>query len=100
MRFPRVPRIVPTRRFAILTAATAPVWLLSDTRTGMIVAIGTVIALILAIVADTFGTPAPTGMDVRREAPQTVGIGDESKLLYELHSRWPGKLRGALFDQM
>lgn len=100
MRFARLPRIVPTRRLAIVVAATAVVWLFSDTRTGLMVAIGTVVAVLLAIIGDVMGTPAPLDIELRRITPQTIGLGDDGTLTYELHSRWPGRITGELFDQM
>jgi uncharacterized protein (DUF58 family) len=100
MRFARVPRIVPTRRLAVLVAATAAVWLLSDSRIGLMIAVGTVVAIILAIVGDTLATPALRDIDVRRDGPQTIGLGEAAELTYEIRSRWPGRITGTLFDQM
>ena len=100
MKLARVPRIVPTRRLALLVALTAPVWLLSGTPTGRWIAAGTVVAILLAIVADTLGTPAPRQVEVERAAPESIGLRDEAMFNYQVHSHWPGKVTGRLFDQM
>ena len=100
MRFARVPRFVPTRRLAFVVALTAPVWLLSGTTAGSWIAIGTVIALVLAVVADVLGTPAVGDVSVERSGPETIGLREEATLGYELRSQWPGRIRGRLHDQM
>ena len=100
MRLARIPRIVPTRRLALVVALTAPVWLLSGTRMGAWTAAGTVIVLLLAVVADILGTPAPRDVEVERVAPESVGLREDATVAYELRSRWPGRLAGRLHDQM
>ena len=97
---PRVPRVVPTRRLAIVVAAASPVWLLSTTDTGAWIAAAVVIVTVLAVIGDILGTPGPRQLDVQREAPEMVGIGDPAGMVYRVHSRWPGPVRGTLFDQM
>ena len=99
-RLKRVPRIVPTPRLAILIALTAPVWLLSDTRTGLWIGFGVVVAIVLAVIGDFLGTPAWREVELERVAPEAVGLREDATLTYELRSRWPGLLEGRLFDQM
>ena len=99
-RLKRLPRIVPTRRLAIVVALTAPVWLLSGTRTGTWIAVGTVVVVLLAVVADFLGTPAWREVELERIAPESLGLREEATLTYHVRSRWLGTLRGTLFDQM
>lgn len=99
-RLKRLPRIVPRRRLAILVALTAPVWLLSGTRSGLWIATGVIVALLLAVVADFLGTPPWRDVELARTAPEALGLRETATLGYELRSRWPGAVRGILFDQM
>ena len=99
-RLARVPRLVPTRRLAIVVALTAPVWLLSSSPVGLWTAIGTVTVIILAVIADSFGTPALREIEMGREAPESLGLRDDATLTYEVRSRWPARLTGRLYDQM
>ena len=96
---PRVPRVVPTRRLALVVAATAPLWLLSTTYAGAWIAASSLILLVLVVIVDFLWTPGPLDVGVEREAPDTIGLGDDAQLMYRIHSRWPGPVRGTLFDQ-
>lgn len=80
--------IAPTRRLALLTAAAAPLWLLSTTRTGTIVAAAATAAVALLAVADLLRLPRPDSFIVRRLQPATVGLGDSADGAYRVESRW------------
>jgi uncharacterized protein (DUF58 family) len=44
--------------------------------------------------------PTPADIDVRRELPETVGVGDSVEGRYELASRWGRPLHVTLFDDL
>jgi uncharacterized protein (DUF58 family) len=90
----------PTRRLALLVAATAPLWLLSAWRLGAIVAAAAVAALLLAAVVDAMLLPAVEDLSVTRTMPDVVGIGDRVEASYLVRSRWGRPLGVAVHDTM
>lgn len=100
MRLARIPRVVPTRRLALLVAATAVAWLASGTRPGLLIAIALVVAVLVAAIVDVLGTPSLRDVQVAREAPPSIGIGDPARITYRIASTWPATVSGMLFDQM
>ncbi len=71
----------------------SPVWLLSGTATGVLVATLTSAALALAVVVDALRIPGRGQLLVRRLAPTVIGVGDERDGSYEIESLWRAPLR-------
>jgi uncharacterized protein (DUF58 family) len=93
-------RFVPTRRLALVVAALAPVWMMSETRAGFLLALGVTALLYVLTIADAVFTPGREQVDVRRELPPVVGVGEWAEARYELTSRWPRAVRVELHDAM
>jgi uncharacterized protein (DUF58 family) len=92
--------IVPTRRLAVAAAIVAPLWLLSGSRAGAVIALSVSIAVIVAALADALTTPGRSGVEVIREAPRVVGLGDEEQVIYTVRSHWRAPLHVRLFHRM
>lgn len=93
-------RFAPTRRLALLTLATAPLWALSGSAAGLWVAAAGTAALLIAALADVVGAPAAADLGVERELPAEVGLGDAAMGGYRVRSAWHRPLRVALFDAL
>jgi uncharacterized protein (DUF58 family) len=91
---------VPTRRLAIAVALLAPAWLLSWWPAGVVLAAALSIALALLVALDVALLPGVRDLDVEREAPLTLGVGDAGAGRYSLRSHWGRPLRVRLFDAM
>ena len=78
----------PTRRLALALAALAPLWLLSELPGGAIAAAVAIFALLAALVFDVAALPRRTDLELRREFPDTVGVGDVAEGRYALASHW------------
>ena len=88
----------PTRRLALLVAATAPAWLLSGSAVGLGVAVAVTLGVVALVLADVVRAPVAESFTVERRLPAVVGLGDEVEGSYEIASRWPHALRVRLFD--
>ena len=91
---------VPTRRFALALALVAPVWLLSGSTAGAIVAAAALFLLLAALVIDVASLPTSGDIEVQRDFPDTVGVGDVAPGRYHVTSRWSRALRVELFDAL
>jgi uncharacterized protein (DUF58 family) len=89
---------LPTRRLAIAVALLAPVWLLSWWRAGLVLAALVTVALVILTAVDTALLPDTFDLDVEREAPITLGVGDTSEGRYFIRSHWGRPLHAKLFD--
>ena len=76
----------------------APLWLLSSTRVGAVVAWLAFVLVLVAVTIDVAALPSQKDLDVQREFPETVGVGDRVEGGYRLESRWGRKLFATLFD--
>lgn len=95
-----VSAFVPTRRLALVAALLAPLWLLSGWPAGLGVASVASIALVLLVALDVALLPDARDIEVEREAPATVGVGDAENGRYVVRSHWGRPLRVTLFDAM
>lgn len=93
-------RFTPTRRFAMLLACTAPLWLLSEWRVGTWLAAGVLLALLVVKIVDSAMLPSTTDLDVRRTLDASVGVGDVAHGSYEVTSRWRRPLYVTLHDAL
>lgn len=90
----------PTVRLAVVAAAIAPLWLLSGWRPGALIAALAMLGALLALVVDVASLPSTADVDVRREFPDTVGVGDAADGTYIVTSRWGRRLYVTLFDAL
>jgi uncharacterized protein (DUF58 family) len=95
-----VPRFVPTRRLAVVLALTAPLWLVSGTRLGASVAIAGLAVILVAAIADAALIPGRRDLDIEREIPSMLGVGDDADVRYVITSRWPRAARVEVFDRL
>ena len=95
-----VAAFLPTRRLAIAVVLLAPLWLLSGWRAGFVVAavVSSVLAVLVAL--DIALLPGARDLEVEREAPLTVGVGDSGGGRYFVRSHWGRPLRARLFDAL
>lgn len=90
----------PTRRLALLLALVAPVWLLSGSGWGVVVAIVATGAVLVAAALDIVRAPAAGAITVERELPSTIGLGEAVEGVYVLRSHWPRPLRVQVHDRL
>jgi Uncharacterized conserved protein (some members contain a von Willebrand factor type A (vWA) domain) len=93
-------RFAPTRRFALLLACVAPLWLLSAWPAGTVVAVGALLVLLAAKVVDSAMLPCASDIDVLRTLDASVGVGDVAAGTYVLESRWRRPLFVTLHDAL
>lgn len=98
LRALRAAAAVPTRRLALVLAVLSPVWLLSSTRVGTIIAWTAVVLVLAAVALDIAALPSQSDLDVARDFPETVGVGDRVEGRYRLVSRWGRRVFATLFD--
>lgn len=90
----------PTRRLAFIVAATAPVWVVSGTAAGRIVAIAVLIVIGVAVAYDVVTMPRVDALSVARHFPSTIGVGDPAAAAYQVESRWHRPVFLTLFDRL
>lgn len=91
---------VPSRRLVAVAAFTSPLWLLSGSAQGRVIAIGVVVAIAIAAGFDIATMPSLADIDVTRRFPANVGVGDRVEGRYDIHSRWPHRVAVTLFDRL
>jgi uncharacterized protein (DUF58 family) len=96
----RSPGLLPTRRLALLVLAASPVWLLSGSRAGAVVAAVVTLAVLALALADAVRLPSRAHVELGRALPASAGLADEIPGTYVLRSRWPRALRGVLHDRL
>ena len=96
----RLLTVVPTRRLAAVAALVAPLWLVSDTRTGMMIAATASLAVLILAVGDALLTPGRAGLELTRAAPRVVGVGDEEAIGYTVQSHWRRPLHLRVFHRL
>src|SRR5688572_13718757 len=92
--------MIPTRRFAAVMTALAPVWLLSADATGLAIAAAVSGLALLAGIGDALAIPGARQLRVRRSLPPSIGLGDTADGSYIMESSWPLELRAELHDVM
>jgi uncharacterized protein (DUF58 family) len=94
-----VPRLTlfPTTRLAALIAVAGGLWLVPG-RGAAVVAIAVLTAIVAAIVLDYLRLPFPSDLQVRRELPDRMGIGDDNVIRYEVSSSAPRAATARLYD--
>ncbi len=101
MRFvARLPRFVPARRLALAAAAIAPLWLFTGTAAGWWIPALATLILVAVTAGDALATPGRGRIDVEREAPPSVGVGDAAEITYRVRSRWFGPVAIRLYHRL
>jgi uncharacterized protein (DUF58 family) len=90
----------PTPRFAAALALIAPLWLASGSTAGLVVAASALFLVFAALVVDVASLPLMRDVDIRREFPATIGVGDAADGRYTVTSHWKRPLHARLFDAM
>ena len=92
--------VAPTFRLATVVAAIAPLWLLSGWPVGWLVAAASPLVVLIALIIDVAALPADGDVEVRRDFPDTVGVGDAADGVYTVSSRWAQPLYVTLHDAL
>jgi uncharacterized protein (DUF58 family) len=90
----------PTQRLAAAIAAAAPLWLLSGSRAGLVLAAIATGAVVLAAALDMALLPSTRDLDVARSLPDTLGVGDRADARYRVSSRWGRPLLVTVYDEL
>jgi uncharacterized protein (DUF58 family) len=91
---------LPTRRLAVVVAILSPVWLLWGMPRGPILITLVLALLVLAVIADIFSIPARWQVEIARQLPAQIGLGDPVSGAYTVRSRAARALRIQLFDRL
>ncbi len=99
MRAPRFP-FAPTRRLALVVLALAPLWVLSGTTIGRVLAVGALLVLAAVVAADAALAADARALTPTRDLPRTMGQGDEADGRYVVALRGARAVRATLHDQL
>lgn len=91
-------RFVPERRLALALALSAPVWLLPG-RAGTFAGLAALGVIVALASADLLRLPARGALELRRDVPPAVGIGDTVEGGYTITSHWPRDVAVTLYDR-
>jgi uncharacterized protein (DUF58 family) len=95
-----VTAFLPTRRLAVAVALLAPLWLASWWPAGLMLAALATVALVVLAAVDVALLPDVRDLDVEREAPPTLGVGDAAGGRYLVRSHWSRPLAVRMFDAL
>jgi uncharacterized protein (DUF58 family) len=98
--FRAVARYAPTPRLAAALALAAPVWLLSSSTTGQLIAVAMVAVIAMAALADALRIPGSRYVTVTRSFPASIGVGDAKQASYEVVSSWSASLHVTITQQL
>ncbi len=92
---------LPTTRLGWVFILSSPVWILAMLLGApQVVGIG-VVALVLVVAAvDVAALPSRRRVEVTREVPASIGVGDIVQATYRIAVEWPGAVHGALYDEL
>lgn len=90
--------VLPTRRLALVTLASAVAWLFSGSDAGLAVAAALTALVVLAAVADAVLAPGAADVAVERRLPALAGLGEPAEGAYTLRSTWPRRVWVELHD--
>ena len=93
-------RFAPTPRLALLVALVSPLWLLSSTLTGQVIATAAASCLAIAALVDALRIPGSRYISLRRDFPAMIGVGDTRDGSFSIDSSWPATLRIAITQQL
>lgn len=95
----RLPRYAPTPRLAAIVALASPLWLLGAEGIGAFVGWAALAAIVLAAVWDAASLPGESRIELARDLPPVVGLGDRVTGTLALRSTWPRDVRGTMYFQ-
>src|SRR4051794_39455381 len=90
----------PTRRLALALALASPLFLLSGWTAGDWLGRLVVLGIFAAAVVDVAMLPRRDDISVRRDFPESVGVGDRVDGRYHITSQWDRTLWATLFDAL
>lgn len=96
----RLTRYAPTRRLALALVIASPLWVLSGSRIGFVVAAAVSVGIAIAAGFDIATMPSTKSLTVTRRFPASMGIGDAVHGSYHIESHWPRAIRFTLFDRL
>ena len=86
----------PTRRLALVVLIVSPVWLLSGSAVGQAVAVAVTSAVALAALVDALRIPGRASLDLAREVPPRIPLGESREMLVTVRSTWPRAVLASL----
>lgn len=89
-----IPRYAPTPRLAALVALLSPLWLSGTDGLTALPGWVALAAVVLATVWDAASLPGENRIEIARDLPPVVGLGDRASGTLTLRSSWPRALRG------
>lgn len=91
---------LPTRRLALVVAATAPVWLMSGERPGAGLVALVLLALLGLVASEIVTAPSSDAVTLSRRLPSTLGLGEHGEAEYSVGSHWPRQLLVRVVDAL
>jgi len=91
-------RVYPTRRLAALVAVAGVAWLVPAV--GNVIASGLIGAIVVATAVDYLRLPRRDSITLERTAPETLGLGDATDVMYAVRSGWSWRARVTLYDRV
>lgn len=82
-------RYAPTRRLALVVLVCAPVWLLSGSDPGLVIALTVTTLVVLAALVDALRIPGTSHVIVERLVPARLAVGDTRPMMVCVRSSWP-----------
>lgn len=89
--------IYPTRRLALVVAVIGVAWLVPGPA-GRLVAIGALVAAMIAAASDYLRLPSASALAVERTVPMPMGLGDENVIRYAVRSSAARSVQLRLYD--
>ena len=93
------PRFVPEKRLAFALAAVAPLWLFPG-GIGLLAGGAALGIVLMATAIDLVMLPTRGALTVTRNAPSSVGIGEQSLGSYHISSGWPRSIHAEIVDEL
>ncbi len=92
---------LPTARLAWLFMLLSPVWVLAMLLgVPQVAGIGVVALVLVVATADVAALPSRRRVEVTRDIPPSIGVGDVVRATYRITIEWPGAVHGAVYDEM
>src|SRR4051812_24962166 len=89
----------PTRRLAVIMLCLAVLWLLPGS-TGIVAGMTAAGVALLAAGADYLQLPGRRDLEITRDIPATLGLGDEMDAPIVITSHWPRPFRATMSHEL
>lgn len=89
--------IFPTGRLAGVVLVAGALWLVPGAA-GRVTALVALAIVVGVTVFDYLRLPHARNLEVERNTPESIGLGDPSELTYVIRSNWPWPVRARLYD--